>query len=156
MAEARRAFEIAPTDYFRGWAAAWLTSAQVRAGDPAADIGILDQATAMARAAGHIFGWTLIAFLSGEAKAHGGDRSAAERELAALDEVARRIPYPFVSAGTLLVRGECALRSRRAREAVELFRRAETEFAAIGCVHRQDQAREGKARAEGALRAGRA
>ncbi|MGD9602081.1 MAG: AAA family ATPase, partial [Gammaproteobacteria bacterium] len=147
VAEAQRAFDIAPTDYFRGWAAAWLTAARIRAGDPAADIAVLEHATAMARAAGHIFGWTLIAFLCGEAKACMGDYPGAEHALTALDEEARSMPYPFVSAGTLLVRGECALRTGRAQEALEFFKRAEHEYAAIDCAHRAAQARTGVARA---------
>ena len=155
MAEAQAAFKIAPTNYFKGWAATYMAIAMARLGQAMEAMQILDQAVGYSEQAGRISGYTLVALLRGEARIHAGEFDKAWQEMDALRTAAVAIQYPFVSAGALQVQAECALRTNRAPLAVELFRLAETEFTAIDAAHRVAQVRAGAERAMRAIHAGK-
>jgi hypothetical protein len=114
-------------------------------------IAILDQAVGYAEEAGHVLGYSLIAFLRGEARIHAEQYDQARLEMIALRELALSMPYPYVAAGALQVQAECALRTGRAREALDLFKAAGHEFEAIQSAHRLAQCQESAVRARTAL-----
>ncbi len=147
LAEAQAALKIAPTNYFRGWCATYMAAIMARLGDAQEAMAILDQAVGYSEQAGHIAGYTLVALLRGEARIHAQEYAKAWQEMDALRALAMTIPFPFVAAGALQVQAECALRTGRAQQALELFRRAEQEFIAIDAAHRVAQVRAGAERA---------
>ena len=145
--EARAAVNLAPTNYFKGWAATYMAAAMARLGQAAEAIDILDPAVGYAEQGGHVFGYALVAFLRGEARIHARQFDQAQQEMEALRALALTIPYPFVAAGALQVLGECAQHTGRAAEAFALFRQAEKEFDTIDAAHRVAQVRAGADRA---------
>ncbi|MBI2799878.1 MAG: AAA family ATPase [Gammaproteobacteria bacterium] len=155
MAEAQAAFNIAPTNYFKGWSATFMAAAMARLGQAEEAVNILEQAVGYAEQAGHLSGYALVALLRGEARVHAGEFDQAWREMDALRALVVSLPYSFVAAGALQVQAECALHTNRAPLALELFRLAETEFAAIDAAHRVAQVRAGAERAMRAIHAGK-
>ena len=149
--ECRKSLAIAPTDYFRGWTACYMAVSMARMGQAAEAVQILDQAVSYSEQAGHVTGYSLVAFMRGEALVCDGQYQRATREMDTLRELALSIPYPFVAAGALQVQAECHLRTDDAATALRLFEQAEAEFTHYGIVHRAVQAQGGIARARGAL-----
>lgn len=134
--EGRRALALAPTQYFRGWAATFMAAAMARAGDTDEAIGVLEQAVNYAEQAGHLSGYALIALLRAEARTHAGQFVLAAREAQSLRALVATMPYPFVAAGALQVQAECARRTGDEARAAALFAAAAAEFDATGCIHR--------------------
>ena len=150
VTEAQTALAIAPTNYFKGWSATYMAAAMARLGQAEDAMGILEQAVGYAEHAGHISGYTLVALIRGEARIYAGQFDQAQQEMGALRALALTIPYPFVAAGALQVQAECAVRTGRPRQGLELFRQAEEEFKAIDAGHRVAQVRAGAERASSA------
>jgi len=150
VAAAEAAMAIAPTDYFRGWAAAFLAAARLALGDAAGSAPVLAAVVEFSRAAGHS-GHLLIAVPLLEALLAAGEHERACREAAQFRAAALAAPYPYVAAATLDVMATDELRRGRAAEAVALFAAAREEFLAIDARHRAAAAACGLGRAYLAL-----
>jgi len=151
VAHGNAALAIAPTDYFRGWAATFMAAGMARSGQTADAIRILDQAVGYAAAAGHVSGYALVALLRGEARIHAQEFETAWREMDELRTLVQAMPYPYVHAGSFQVQAECALRTGRPAEALRLFERAWAEFSAIDASHRAELVLSGAQRAREAM-----
>lgn len=141
------AFTIAPTDYFRGWALAFMASARCSVGQDAEALGILEYAVGLARDSGHMGGYTLIALLLAEARLPAGQHEVARAEAEVLRTHALQIGYPLVAAGALRVQAEAQLTNGQPQQALAAFICAQQEYAAIDAAHGVAQAHAGKGRA---------
>lgn len=140
ITHAERALAVAPTDYFRGWAYAYLASALCYLGQAERGAPILEQACALARASGHIGGYSEIAPLLIDARIRVGQFDRARELATELGEQARAFGRPYITGITELALGELDLRARDADAALARFQYAAKEFDRIGARHKYAQA----------------
>ena len=145
IAAGQDALGVAPTDYFRGWALAFIAAATCRTRLDAEALGTLQYAVRLAQAAGHS-GYTTIALLLVEALLRAGDYGPAEIEAEALRAQALSMPYPFVAGSALMALAEIKLHAGDPHDALKTFQEARTELEAIDSAHRVAQARAGAGR----------
>ena len=125
---AERAMAEAPTDYFRGWAAAFLAGALTRGGNVIEALPILEQAVALARRSAHFSGYLLIALVLAEARLTAGQIGAARALLKQLRSEAHG--YACVAGGCEQLLGEIALAHGQHRGALDHFDAAHALFEA--------------------------
>ena len=147
MEIAQRALDEAPTDYFRGWAAAYVAWAMCRTGDAATAQPILEQATAYARDSHHISGYLFNAVLLIEARLGAGDVAGALEFAVNLRAEANAAGVPFIAATAETFLGEIDLVGQASDTALEHFRRAASETRQIGAEDAWCHARFGEGRA---------
>ena len=144
---AERALANAPTDYFRGWAAAYMAAAMCRAGRVDEALPILEQATEFARISHHVSGYITIALLVIEARLMSGQIKSA-RELAEnLRAEAREFGARIIESGSELLLGEIDMAEGDATAALKHFRGAAEQFEQIDARDGWSHARFGEGRA---------
>lgn len=131
---------MAPTDYFRGWAYAYLASALCYLGQAERGAPILEQACALARASGHIGGYSEIAPLLIDARIRVGQFDQARELATELGEFARAFGRPYITGITELALGDLDLLAHDADTALTRFQSAAKEFDRIGARHQYAKA----------------
>lgn len=126
---AERALAEAPTDYFRGWASAYLAAALTRSGAVGRALPILEQAVSLARESSHHSGYVKIALGLVEARLTAGDVGGAQALAEQLRAEAAAVP--FVVGGCDQILGEIALAGGHIEPALARFAAAGATFAAI-------------------------
>ena len=149
IALAERAVAEAPTDYFRGWAAAFMAAVMVRTGKVEQGLLILEQAVALAQASSHVSGFLLIAALLAEARLMAGKSEQARILLEQLRGEAEA--YPYVSGLCVQLLAEISLADGESTAALEGFRAASAVFARIDAQDALCQTRFGEGRALAAI-----
>ena len=140
IALGERALAEAPTDYFRGWASAFMAIALCRSGQVELGAPILEQATELALASGHIGGYLDLAPLLVDARIRAGQYERARELAVALEEQARAVERPYIEAGGAMALGELDLLGGDFESAQFHFRTAAKQFDRIGARHRYAQA----------------
>ena len=144
---AERALATAPTDYFRGWAAAYMATAMCRASRVNEALPILEQATEFARISHHISGYMMIALYLIEARLISGQMESA-RELAEnLHTQAREVGGYLVESHSELLLGEIDMAEGDTAAALTHFRDAVAQFERIDARDGWCHARFGEGRA---------
>ena len=142
---AARALAEAPTDYFRGWASAYLALALARSGQAEQGLPILEPAVTLARASSHISGYLLIALHLAEVRLIAGQVEAARSLAEQLRAEAQ--DFPYVMGGCEQVLAEIALVTGDTATALGQFQSAQAIFTRIGAADAGFQARFGEGRA---------
>lgn len=145
LAHAERAIAEAPTEYFRGWASAFLAAALTRLGRVAEALPVLESAAALARQSGHVAGYIVIAVPLLEARLFAGELESARALADSLSSDAR--DAPFVTGLVEVYRGEMALAMGDTATALIYFRAGAAQLLAIGALDAAGHAEFGLGRA---------
>ena len=144
---AERALAAAPTDYFRGWAAAYMATAMCRIGRADDALPILEQAAEFARVSHHVSGYMVIAVYLVEARLLSGATDSARVLAERLLTQAREVGVPPVEASSKLLLGEIDMAEGDAASALNHFRGAISQCDDIGARDTWSHARFGEGRA---------
>ena len=144
---AERTLAAAPTDYFRGWAAAYMATAMCRIGRTDDALPILEQATEFARVSHYVSGYMVIAVYLVEARLLSGATGSARVLAESLLAQAREAGVPPVEASSKLLLGEIDMAEGNAAAALAHYRRAISQCDDIGARDTWSHARFGEGRA---------